>query len=106
MPEIKEAEELEIKNKIEDEIEFELPPMFKVVMINDDYTPVEFVLYLLITVFQKNQEEAFKLMKDVHDLGRGCIAIYPKDIAETKLRQAKTVIEQNQEVLNLILEKE
>jgi ATP-dependent Clp protease adaptor protein ClpS len=66
------------------------PPLFKVVLLNDDYTTMEFVIQVLESVFQKSPAEAFRIMMHVHVNGRGIAGVYPWDIAETK---ANTVIE-------------
>ncbi|HXE81205.1 MAG TPA: ATP-dependent Clp protease adapter ClpS [Vicinamibacterales bacterium] len=64
------------------------PPMWKVVLLNDDYTPMEFVVYLLESVFDKAPAEAYRIMMLVHTQGRGLCGVYPYEIAET--RAAKT----------------
>jgi ATP-dependent Clp protease adaptor protein ClpS len=66
------------------------PPLFKVVLLNDDYTTMEFVIQVLESVFQKSPAEAFRIMMHVHVNGRGIAGVYPWDIAETK---ANSVIE-------------
>jgi ATP-dependent Clp protease adaptor protein ClpS len=66
------------------------PPLFKVVILNDDYTTMEFVIQVLESVFQKSPAEAYRVMMHVHVNGRGIAGVYPWDIAETK---ANAVIE-------------
>lgn len=63
------------------------PPMFKVVLVNDDYTPMDFVVYILCEIFRKNQEEAVQIMMDVHNSGFGICGVYTRDVAETKADQ-------------------
>ncbi|MAJ24363.1 MAG: ATP-dependent Clp protease adapter ClpS [Rickettsiales bacterium] len=63
------------------------PSMYSVVLINDDYTPMEFVIYVLQTIFKKNYEDAKKIMLLVHNEGKGICGIFPLDIAETKANQ-------------------
>ena len=70
------------------EPEFAEPPMYAVVMYNDDYTPMEFVVYVLQSEFKLNTDKAVAVMFNIHNQGRGIAGVYPKDIAETK---AKTV---------------
>ena len=61
------------------------PSLYKVVMLNDDYTPMDFVVYLLKTFFQKNQDEASKIMLEVHNKGAGICGVFSYEIAETKI---------------------
>ena len=61
------------------------PSLYKVIMLNDDYTPMEFVVYLLKTFFQKNQDEASKIMLEVHSKGAGICGVFSYEIAETKI---------------------
>src|SRR5262245_32956827 len=63
------------------------PPMYKVVLLNDDYTPMQFVVTLLETIFQKSPAEAFRIMMHVHVNGRGIAGVYPWEVAETKVDQ-------------------
>ena len=61
------------------------PEMFKVVLLNDDYTTMEFVVMVLEGVFQKSPAEAYRVMMHVHVNGRGIAGVYPWEIAETKV---------------------
>lgn len=61
------------------------PRQYKVVMHNDDFTTMEFVVDILITVFKKDINTSNKIMMDVHKVGRGIVGIYPYDIAATKV---------------------
>ena len=63
------------------------PPLFKVVLLNDDYTPMEFVVDVLEQFFALNREKAAQIMLAVHTQGKGVCGIYTKDIAETKAMQ-------------------
>ena len=63
------------------------PSMYAVILINDDYTPMEFVIYVLQTIFKKTYDEAKKIMLKVHNEGKGICGIYALDIAETKANQ-------------------
>jgi ATP-dependent Clp protease adaptor protein ClpS len=63
------------------------PPLFKVLLLNDDYTPMEFVVQVLETFFAMNREKATQIMLHVHTRGRGVCGVYTKDIAETKVSQ-------------------
>ena len=61
------------------------PTQYKVVLLNDDYTTMEFVVHVLETVFQKGPAEAFRVMMQVHVQGRGIAGVYPWEVAETKV---------------------
>ena len=65
------------------------PTLYKVVLLNDDYTTMEFVVEVLMSVFQKTASEAYQIMMSVHVNGRGIAGVYPWEVAETK---AETVI--------------
>jgi len=70
------------------------PQLFKVLLLNDDYTTMEFVVHVLEHVFQKSPAEAYQIMMHVHVQGRGLAGVYPWEVAETK---AETVIEMARE---------
>jgi ATP-dependent Clp protease adaptor protein ClpS len=61
------------------------PPMFKVFLLNDDYTPMEFVVDVLTRFFQMDREKATRIMLHVHTRGRGVCGVFTKDVAETKV---------------------
>lgn len=65
----------------------EKPRMFRVILHNDDYTTMEFVVYVLMEVFRKSQLEATRIMLTVHRSGRGVAGVYTRDVAETKAEQ-------------------
>ncbi len=75
------------------------PPMFKVVLINDDYTPMEFVVHILEVVFSHNREQATQIMLHVHKLGKGVCGVYTKDVAETKVIQVNNYSRENKHPL-------
>jgi ATP-dependent Clp protease adaptor protein ClpS len=60
------------------------PTLFKVVLLNDDYTTMEFVIHVLETLFQRSPAEAYRIMMHVHQNGRGIAGVYPWEVAETK----------------------
>ena len=66
-------------------VEKKEPALFKVVLLNDDYTTMEFVIHVLESVFQKSPAEAYRIMMHVHLNGRGIAGVYPWEIADTKV---------------------
>lgn len=82
------------------------PSMFKVVLINDDYTAMEYVVDILQRFFHKGKSEATKIMKDVHKKGSGIAGIYTYEIAETKAVQVMDDARKNEFPLQLTLEEE
>jgi len=70
--------------KIKDKIEVQKPKKYKVVLYNDDYTPMEYVVLLLIQLFHMSQEKATSIMLSIHNSGRGIAGVYSKEIADTK----------------------
>jgi ATP-dependent Clp protease adaptor protein ClpS len=81
------------------------PSMFKVLMLNDDYTPMEFVVMVLKRFFQMDLEQATRVMLHVHQRGVGVCGIFPYEIAETKVNQVMDFAKQNQHPLRCTLEK-
>ena len=73
------------ENKIEDSVEVREPAEYKVLLHNDNYTTMDFVIKVLKTVFNKSQEEANRIMLNVHKKGVGVCGIYTHEIAETKV---------------------
>jgi ATP-dependent Clp protease adaptor protein ClpS len=82
------------------------PPMYKVMLLNDDYTTMEFVVEVLVYVFQKSSEEAMQIMLNVHRSGVGVCGIYPYEIAETKVETVETLARENGFPLKCIMESE
>lgn len=82
------------------------PSMYKVLMLNDDYTPMDFVVQVLQTHFQKSEEEAVQVMLSVHQTGVGLCGVYSFDIAETKVMQVVDLARRNEHPLQCTLEKE
>lgn len=81
-----------------------VPPLFKVVLLNDDYTPMEFVIAVLQKFFAKGFEQATQIMLKVHHDGRAVCGIYPRDIAATKVDQVCQYSRQNQHPLQCVME--
>ena len=81
------------------------PSMYKVIMLNDDYTPMEFVVMILEKFFTKSHEEATQIMLHVHQKGVGVCGVYTYEIAETKVTQVMDLARQHQHPLQCTLEK-
>ena len=75
------------------------PPMYKVLLLNDDYTPMEFVVHVLEVFFGMNREKATQIMLAVHTQGSAVVGIFPRDIAETKSEQVNQYAQENQHPL-------
>jgi ATP-dependent Clp protease adaptor protein ClpS len=85
--------------------ELKQPPLYKVVMINDDFTPMEFVVQVLQTFFHHSREQAVQIMLQVHQAGRGTAGIFPAEIAETKVAQVNSFARKNHHPLLTVMEK-
>jgi len=80
------------------------PPMYKVILLNDDYTPMDFVVHILEAFFAINRENATHIMLNVHTKGKGVCGVYTRDIAETKVAQVNDYSRQNQHPLLCTME--
>ena len=98
-------------NELEDIVERKsqlkpkLPKKYKVILLNDDYTPMEFVVEVIQKVFSKTRDEATKIMLQIHTEGIGICGIYPLEIAETKMNQVLNLSKESQHPLQCIIEK-
>ncbi|MFT5488099.1 MAG: ATP-dependent Clp protease adaptor protein ClpS [Paracoccaceae bacterium] len=81
------------------------PAMYKVIMLNDDYTPMEFVILVLERFFSKNHEESTQIMLHVHQKGVGVCGVFTYEVAETKVQQVMDLAQQHQHPLQCTLEK-
>ena len=81
------------------------PSQYKVLLLNDDYTPMEFVVIVLMRFFRMDMEEATRVMLHVHQKGVGVCGIFPYEVAETKVNQVMDFARQNQHPLQCTLEK-
>ena len=81
------------------------PPLYKVVMLNDDYTPMDFVVQVLQQFFHHSREKAVQIMLQVHTQGRGVAGVFPAEIAETKTAQVNGYARQHQHPLLTVMEK-
>ncbi len=80
------------------------PPMYQVVLLNDDYTPMEFVVEVLQKFFSKGQEEAMRIMLQVHHEGKGICGVYPHDIAASRIAQVAQYARARQHPLQCVME--
>lgn len=79
--------------------ELKKPPMYKVILLNDDFTPMEFVIHILEMIFRHNRESATRIMLNVHKSGKGVCGIYTREIAETKVAQVNQHSKENKHPL-------
>ena len=91
---------------LEEKVEVKRPSLYQVVIKNDDYTPMEFVILVLEKYFSKTRNEATQIMLHVHQKGIGVCGLYPYEIAETKVVQVMDFARKNQHPLQCIMEKE
>ena len=82
------------------------PSMYRVLMLNDDYTPMEFVVHVLEQFYNKSHEEATQVMLHVHQKGLGVCGVYTYEIAETKVNQTMDLAQQHQHPLQCTIEKD
>jgi ATP-dependent Clp protease adaptor protein ClpS len=80
------------------------PAMFKVLLLNDDYTPMDFVVAVLQKIFALSREKSTQVMLKVHREGMGVCGIYPKDVAATKVEQVRSYAKQHQHPLQCVME--
>lgn len=78
--------------------------MFKVLLLNDDFTPMDFVVQVLQQFFAKSREQATQIMLKVHNEGAGLCGVYPRDIAETKVNQVALFAQEHQHPLQCVME--
>jgi ATP-dependent Clp protease adaptor protein ClpS len=82
------------------------PPLYKVLLLNDDYTPMEFVVIILQRFFYKSREEATRIMLHVHQKGLGICGVFTREVAETKVRQVLNFSNEHKHPLKCTLEPE
>ena len=98
--------EVEESVSSETDEEVEEPPMYKVMLLNDDYTTMEFVVEVLVHVFQKSSAEATRIMLNVHHSGVGVCGVYTLEVAETKVETVEVLARDNGFPLKCIMERE
>ena len=82
------------------------PSLYRVLLLNDDYTPMEFVILVLQDVFNKSREDAMQIMLHVHQKGVGECGVYPYEVAETKVTRVMDTARKNQHPLQCVMEKQ
>ena len=82
------------------------PSLYLVLLLNDDYTPMEFVVLILQDVFNKTREDAMRIMLHVHNQGVGECGVYPFEVAETKVTRVMDTARKNQHPLQCVMEKQ
>jgi ATP-dependent Clp protease adaptor protein ClpS len=82
------------------------PTLYKVILLNDDYTPMEFVVVVLEKFFRKNREEATQIMLHVHQKGMGICGVFTREVAETKVRHVTVFSSENLHPLQCTMEPE
>jgi len=80
------------------------PPLYKVLLLNDDFTPMDFVVVVLQQFFGMNREQAMVVMLKVHREGKGVCGVFPRDVAATKVEQVTAFARQNQHPLACVME--
>ncbi|MBF6616046.1 ATP-dependent Clp protease adapter ClpS [Pollutimonas thiosulfatoxidans] len=80
------------------------PPMYQVILLNDDYTPMEFVVVVLQRIFGKSEDEAARIMLKVHHEGRAVCGVYPRDIAATRVEMVRQMAQARQHPLQCLME--
>lgn len=81
------------------------PPLYKILLLNDDFTPMDFVIEVLMLFFSMNQEQATRVMLKVHTEGVGVCGVYTSDIASTKVNQVIEFARRNQHPLKCVMER-
>jgi ATP-dependent Clp protease adaptor protein ClpS len=81
------------------------PPLYKVILLNDDYTPMDFVVHILETFFSLDRPTATRIMLEVHTRGRGVCGVFTHEIAETKVSQVNSYAREHQHPLLCTMEK-
>jgi len=94
------------ERRTKEQVKTRKPPLYKCILLNDDYTPMEFVVEILKSVFHKSQADATRIMLHVHQNGMGVAGVFPYEIAETKVRTVEDLAQENQYPLKCVMEKE
>ena len=98
-------DESQAEVKVKPKAKTKKPSMYKVLLLNDDYTPMDFVVFVLETLFSKTRDEATEIMLNVHKNGVGVCGIFTYEVAETKASQVVNLARRNQHPLQCHIEK-
>lgn len=96
----------EIEIELNDELDLEEPKRYKVFLLNDDYSTMDFVIDVLVKVFRKSVDEASAIMLNIHNNGREMCGVYTHEIAATKVAQVKTMAREKGFPLKAVMEEE
>jgi len=99
-------DEAGVVTKTRTERKLQKPKMYKVLLHNDDYTTMEFVVFVLMSIFHRAEEEAIQIMMHVHRNGVGVAGVYSYEVAETRVRSVEALARQNEFPLRSTLEEE
>ena len=94
------------EHELEEIIELKKPKMYKVMLLNDDFTSMEFVMNTLMGIFHKSEEDAYKITMYIHNKGSGLCGIYTREIAETKVAQVLNSAKKSKFPLRAVMEEE
>ncbi len=96
----------EIENEYEEEWELEEPKLYKVLLLNDDYTSMDFVVMVLMEIFHQSAGKANSIMFKIHEEGSGLCGVYTYEVAETKIAQVHNLAKEHQFPLRATMEEE
>ncbi len=96
----------QFEHELSEDIELKKPKMYKVLLLNDDFTSMEFVVSTLMNIFHKNEEEAYAIMLKIHNSGSGLCGLYAHEIAETKVAQVLNSAKKSKFPLRAVMEEE
>lgn len=94
------------ENLTEETVQVKKPDMYRVILLNDDYTPRDFVVWIIMRVFYKGKSESQRIMQEAHTKGKSTIGVYVFDVAKSKVKQVESLAEQYEHPLKCILEVE
>ncbi|MDX8387016.1 MAG: ATP-dependent Clp protease adapter ClpS [Ghiorsea sp.] len=105
MPTIQTPDQEKIIQELSAAPDIKPPSMYEVVLLNDDYTPIDFVEDILMRFFSKDESQSQEITMQVHHQGRGICGVYPKDLAESKALQVESFSRQHNHPLQCIAER-